>query len=103
MVGIGEVHLDVVVFDELSGRHVIDQKKLFQYANGPIELGCSTTNCHAYTVYVHKKKFVICTNTWQADIDGMPHCDRSWLVSNAVVLSVNTPMWEDAEDTSLPP
>jgi hypothetical protein len=97
---------DVVIFDEISAHAILKQKKLFQCSNSIIELGCSTTNCHAYTVLVHRKKFVIATNTWNQELEGMSKsrgCDADWLRANSVVLYVTEPMWEHAEDDDGPP
>ena len=41
-----------ILFDEASCVMVLQQKKLFQSPPTPVRLGCSTTNCHAYDVFI---------------------------------------------------
>ena len=85
---------DCIVFDEITAFQVVKQKKLFQAAPCFVELGCSTTNCHSYKVYVHRRKMVLCTNTWLSDLKQMAEDDASWLEENAILLHVTQPMWQ---------
>ena len=97
---------DVIIFDEMKTHTILTQKKLFQCSNSVIELGCSTTNCHAYTVLTHRKKFVVATNTWHEEIEQLKkfrQCDVDWLEANSVVLHVTEPMWDEGEDPRSPP
>ena len=102
---------DVIIFDEMKAHIILKQKKLFQCSNSIIELGCSTTNCHAYRVLVHRKKFVVASNTWDEELEQVRMSrvsDAEWLEANSVVLHVTEPMWDDAEEddapmSSLPP
>ena len=94
---------DVIIFDECKASVILRQKKLFQCSNSLIELGCSTTNCHAYTVLVFKKKFVIASNTWDEDLRNLDPCDSRWLRDNSVVLYVEAPMWQQEEPPSSSP
>ena len=84
---------DCVLFDEVHGSQVLAQKKLFQCSFIPVELGCSATNCHSYKVFVHRKKFVLCTNNWSVDLAHMLHAEVEWLLVNSFVLEVTSPMW----------
>ena len=55
----------------------------------------STTNCHAYKIFVSGVMFVICSNTWIEDVAGMQlEGDREWLTANAFVANVgSTRLW----------
>ena len=79
----------VILFDEASPELVITQKKLFQSPPCFVKLGMSTTNCHSYDVFVSGTMMVICSNTWQEDLESMKKPgDRAWLVENSIVVNV---------------
>ena len=84
---------ELILFDEASPELVLKQKKLFQAPAVDVTLGASTTNCHAYTVWVHSVKMVIASNTWSSDAAACEPLDRAWLHANSVHLSVREPMW----------
>ena len=51
----------------------------------PVKLGQSSTNCHAYDVFVSGVMMIICSNTWAADVDNMrKEGDRDWIFENQV-------------------
>ena len=87
-----------ILFDEASCSLVLKQKKLFQSPPVPVELGCSTTNCHAYSVWVHGRQLMICSNTWVGDLQGLQRAeDREWLGKNSILLDVrDEPMYQGA-------
>ena len=87
---------DCVIFDEISAFQVVKQKKLFQAGPATVALGCSTTNCHSYNVMVHRRKLVLCTNTWVSDLQhkDMTEDDASWLTENGILLNVTQPMFK---------
>ena len=60
-------------------------------------------HCHAYTVLVFKKKFVIASNTWGEDLRKLDPCDSRWLRDNSVVLYVEEPMLQQEEPPSSSP
>jgi hypothetical protein len=84
---------ELILFDEASPELVLRQHKLFQAPAVDVTLGASTTNCHAYTVWVHSVKMVVASNTWNTDADVCKPLDRAWLRENSVVLTVREPMW----------
>ena len=84
---------EVIVLDEAKGKMLIEMKSLMQAGPEDILLGQSGTNMHAYSVYVHRKKFIVCSNTWDHEIETLPKHDSDWLVQNAYVLHVTEPMW----------
>ena len=84
-----------ILFDEASCKMVLQQKKLFQAPPTPVRLGCSTTNCHAYDVFVSGVGLMIASNTWLADLAAIKREeDRQWLEANSIVVDVGTvPLW----------
>ena len=57
-----DVH-KAILFDEATPKMVLNQRLLFQGPPCFIKLGTSTTNCHAYDVFVSGIRFIICSNT----------------------------------------
>ena len=74
---------------------VLQQKKLFQSPNADVQLGCSTTNCHAYSVFVSGVALIIATNDWAALVAQLPRSDdRDWLAANSFVEHVAAPLFD---------
>ena len=86
-----------IMYDEGSAEVVLRQRKLFQAPPTPVRLGCSTTNCHAYDVFVSGVAMVIASNTWVSDVKRLKKVeDRRWLRDNAMVVEVGkTPLWKE--------
>ncbi len=84
-----------ILFDEASCQMVLQQKLLFQAPPMPVRLGCSTTNCHAYDVFISGAGLMIASNTWKTDLAALKRDeDRQWLVDNSIVVDVgSTPLW----------
>ena len=51
---------------------MIRSKKLLHSPLEHVRWGQSNTNCHAYTVSVHRKKMIIAWNVWSAELQQMP-------------------------------
>ena len=85
---------EVIIFDEAKAALVLRCKRLFQAPACRVHLGQSNTNCHAYTVMVWQKKFVVCSNTWSADLAACSKEDREWLQANSVHVLVTAPLWQ---------
>ena len=85
----------VIVYDECSPEQVIRQKKLFQAGASSVLLGASGTNCHAYHVWVHRKKMVICSNVWAWNLQRLPAVDAEWLNANSTVVRVEERLYEE--------
>ena len=84
----------LVLFDEGEPRQILEHKKLFQAGPMPCQMQTSTTNCHAYDVYVGGKMIVICSNIWQERLAALSVADAEWLHRNSVYLRVTQPMWQ---------
>ena len=90
-----KAHHKVILLDEASPEMILCQKLLIQAPPDFVSLGCSTTNCHAYQVFVSGIQFVICSNKWISEVDRLEDVeDRDWLRDNSIVLDVGTePMY----------
>ena len=53
-------------------------------------MGTSTTNCHAYDIFVHKVPIIIACNDW-LELTGRlkKESDREWLEANSVLIMVH--------------
>ena len=79
----------VILLDEASPAMILRQKLLIQAPPDFVSLGCSTTNCHAYQVFVSGIQFVICSNKWISEVENLDCVeDREWLKENSIVLDV---------------
>ena len=86
-----------ILFDEASAEMVLRQKKLFQGPPTKVRLGCSTTNCHAYDVFVSGVAMIIASNTWVSELEQLERKeDAEWLKKNSIVVEVGSqPLWVD--------
>ena len=82
-----------ILMDEASPKMVIAQKKLFQCPATEVLLGCSTTNCHAYEVFVSGIGMIVCSNTWSEEIATMSPADQDWLAANSIYMKVSSPLF----------
>ena len=75
----------VILLDEASPQMVINQKLLMQCPPCLVKLGQSSTNCHAYDVFVSGIMMIICSNTWEDDVNAMyKKGDRDWIRENQI-------------------
>ena len=82
-------HRKVVLLDEASPEMIINQKLLIQGPPDWVKLGCSTTNCHAYEVFVSGIQFVICSNKWLTLLEKLRDVeDRECLSDNSFLIDV---------------
>ena len=84
---------DLILLDEMSAVAVLRQKKLMQAPASMIGLGSSPTNNIAYSVWIHAKLLVVCTNRWDMEVEKLAPADREWLRTNAVVVHVDEPLF----------
>ena len=78
-----------VLLDEAAPTMILRQKLLIQGPPDWVALGCSTTNCHAYPVFVSGIQFVVCSNKWVSEVVAL-ECieDREWLDDNSIVIKI---------------
>ena len=82
-------HHKVILLDEASPEMIINQKLLIQGPPDWVKLGCSTTNCHSYEIFVSGIQFVICSNKWLSQVCQLKEVeDREWLTDNSFVIDV---------------
>ena len=75
----------IILLDEASPEMVLHQKLLMQCPPCLVKLGQSSTNCHAYDVFVSGIMMIICSNTWASDVDNLrKKGDRDWIKENQV-------------------
>ena len=75
----------IILLDEASPQMVINQKLLMQGPASMVKLGQSSTNCHAYDVFVSGIMLIICSNTWDEDVQSLRKAgDRDWIHENQV-------------------
>ena len=82
-----------ILFDEATPALVLRQKKMFQAPACWLDLGGSTTNCHAYPLMLSGTKMMICSNTWDEHLQELGEADRDWLIANSVCVEVLGPLW----------
>jgi len=87
-----EVH-QLILLDECSALAVLTQKKLMQAPPCQIALGTSKTNAFSYSVWVHAKMLVVCSNVWHWELANMSPPDQEWLTTNAVVIDAMEPLY----------
>ena len=94
---------DLILFDEMKAKAILQHKKLFQAPATELSLGNSSTNCYAYTRWLHQKLLVVSTNRWFTELEELPSVDASWLTQNALVIHVTAPLWvpEGRSDVTL--
>ena len=57
----------LILFDEVHPAQVAAQRLLFQSSTSDVALGCSATNCHRSSVYMHGVRMALCSNTMAHD------------------------------------
>lgn len=82
-----------VLLDEAKATMILGMKKLVQGPPALVGLASSGTNCHAYSVWVHNVKMIVCSNTWSREISELHAEDAWWLIDNSVHLTVDDRLW----------
>ena len=87
------LHHEVVILDEATPQLILNERKLFQAGPTPVILGGSSTNVYSYSVFVHRVKFVVCSNVWSDLVEREIPDTQQWLKDNSVYYKVTTPLW----------
>ena len=74
-------------------RFFVPQKKLMQASPSLLGLGSSPASNFAYSVWLHAKVLVVCTNRWGLELETPPAADHEWLLTNAVAARVDEPLF----------
>ena len=72
----------VILFDEVEATQVVAQRKMFQACASPVQLGCSATNCHSYTVFLWQKRLVLASNKWHSSVASLVPEDEARIHAN---------------------
>ena len=48
----------------------------------------------AYTLWMHRRKLVICSNTWSQELKRLPDEDAEWIRKNSIHLIQHKPMYK---------
>ena len=86
---------DLVLYDELSAHTVIKYKLLFQSHINRVTLASTASNCHSYSVWLHKTPQAICSNRWEEELKEMSPSERDWLEKNSILIQVREKLWLD--------
>ena len=81
------------MFDEISAKAVIANKKVFQASVDRVCLGNSQTNVNMLSLWLWKIRMVVASNCWAADLQVAPTADSAWLASNSEPVYVHEPLW----------
>ena len=93
---------NTLLWDEAAPSLVLQHKKLFQATTALVQVQTSNTNCHAFSICVAGKMFVVSANDWCEKLARLPFADHEWLTSNSFCLRVAEPMWLPAPPEDLP-
>ena len=82
-----------VLLDEAKATMILGMKKVVQGPPALVGLASSGTNCHAYNVWVHNVKMIVCSNTWTSELAELSAEDAWWLIDNSVHVTVDSKLW----------
>ena len=82
-----------ILFDEATPELVLNQNKLLQAPSCSLQMGTSTTNCHAYTVFLSGTGLVVCANTWMERLRLLSPADQEWITTNSFVEHIAEPLF----------
>ena len=99
MQGFNPIEFGLVLFDEVRPCVIARQRKLFQAGTAEIQLGCSATNVHMYTVCPYRTRLVCCSNDWTESLAELPASSREWVILNSVHVWCNEPLWQEPVDS----
>jgi hypothetical protein len=89
----------VILLDECRLQSVLSIKKVIQAGNTIVSLASTQSQMYAYSIYVHAKRFVICSNTWTEELEKLRYKDAAeaqWIEDNQVLVVVDRPLYEVA-------
>ena len=75
----------IIIWDEVSYKQVLHNKKLFQSGPYLIELGDSACHQHAYSILPYNLQHILCTNWWpttEEELQKLSPADADYLRKN---------------------
>ena len=80
--------LMAIVFDEIRTDQVLTFRELFQANQYVQQLGTSSCNPYAYSVWVYHMAMILCTNDFDVDDESLSEADRKWLKRNGIIVKI---------------
>ena len=89
---------DLQEFRPLVHKGILFDEALVQAPPTPVRLGCSTTTCHAYDVFISAVALMIASNTWLSDLEAVKRReDAQSLTDTSIVVNVGSqPLWVES-------
>ena len=88
----------LIIFDEIEPAVVASSRRLFQAAEGWVDVSCSATNLWAKKKCLWRVPMICCTNLWYSLLGSMTKSDADWVVNNQVYVHVDAPLWVPEDD-----
>ena len=92
-----------VLFDEAPVTMILAYKRHFQAPSTLLDCGLSSTNCHAYKVWLYQQLLIVTSNTWSEELNAVAASDREWIEANSLHKQINFQLWVDEPCGVLPP
>ena len=80
--------IKAILFDEIRVDQVLVFRELFQANQYVQQLGTSSCNPYAYTVWVYHMAMILCTNNFDLSDKKLSDADRKWLRGNAIIVQI---------------
>ena len=84
-----------LVCDEVNWRDIAHNQMLYQAHLDVVCLAQSQCQQSAYMRWLYGVPIICCMNDWLVGADHADHEDKAWLESNAVVVHISRPLWQD--------
>ena len=84
-----------VLFDEAPVTMILAYKRHFQAPSTLLDCGLSSTNCHAYKVWLYQQLLIVTSNTWSEELNAVAASDREWIEANSLHKQINFKLWVD--------
>ena len=81
----------LIIFDEIQPVVVAKSRRLFQAAEGWVDVSCSATTLWAKKKCLWRVPMICCNNRWRSLLDSMTKYDADWVISNQVYVHVDAP------------
>ena len=86
----------LIIFDEIEPAVVAQSRRIFQAAEGWVDVSCSATNLWAQKKCFWRVPMILCTNLWYSNLAGMSASATDWIKENQMYYHVQAPLWDEA-------
>ena len=83
----------LIIYDEISPATVAGSRRIFQAAEGWVDVSCSATNMWSKKKCVWRVPMICCTNLWSSLLSTLPKADADWVIANQMYVHVDAPLW----------